>query len=128
MEKPDNKLCPSATCHPDAMLLGVVQGDQTVTLLPEPIKITQEFIDIATANGEPEKNFRFAGKCAKGGCNQWTGTSCGVMDRLSAINEKLEAEIAGLPECSIRSQCRWFSQEGKKACIICPYVVTNMQD
>ncbi len=95
-------------------------------MLAEPMKLTKEFIEIAVLNGSPEKRFRFAGKCVKSGCKQWSGTSCGIMDELSAANPNLQVVEDDLPECSIREQCRWFSQEGKKACMICPMIITNM--
>jgi len=27
--------------------------------------------------------------------------------------------------CEIRNDCRWFNQEGSKACTICTFVITN---
>lgn len=123
----NNKLCPSSTCHDGALLLGVVQGDQKVALLNPAIPINNEFIDRVNNAGSPENRFRFAGKCAKSGCGQWTGKSCGIMNELSAANPALEVNGQTLPECSIRNQCRWYSQEGAKACFICPFVITQAQ-
>jgi hypothetical protein len=34
-------------------------------------------------------------------------------------------DLAELPECSIRAQCRWFAQSGAAACAACPEVVTD---
>ena len=120
----ENKMCPSATCHSGALLLGVVQGDNTVALLPEPMTVTDEFVERAFAAGEPEKRLRFAGKCAKGGCSQWNGTRCGVID--TALNYMHAAiDNTPLPDCAIRPQCRWYSQTGADACKVCPYVVTD---
>lgn len=123
----ENKLCPSSICHSGALLLGVVGGDKKVSLLSPPIPVNDEFVEAVNAAGEPEKRFRFAGKCAKSGCGQWTGTSCGVMDELAMANHLLEIINENLPACAIRPDCRWYSQEGAKACIICPHIVTQSE-
>lgn len=122
-----NKLCPSSTCHDGALLLGVVQGDRKVALLNPAIPVDKEFVQKVTASGNAENRFRFAGKCAKSGCMQWTGSSCGIMNELSGANPDLITADLSLQECSIRPQCRWYSQEGAKACAICPFVVTQAQ-
>ncbi len=122
----ENKMCPSATCHTGALLLGVVQSDKTVALLSTPMTVTEEFVEKAIAAGEPEKRLRFAGKCAKAGCSQWSGSRCGVID--TALNYMQEAiDNTPLPECSIRPQCRWFSQAGADACKVCPYIITDIR-
>jgi hypothetical protein len=123
----ENKLCPSSTCHSGALLLGVVNGDQKVSLLTTPIPVNDEFVETVNAAGDPEKRFRFASKCAKNGCAQWTGSSCGIMDELAAANHLLEVINEQLPNCAIRPTCRWYSQDGAMACMICPYVVTQSE-
>ena len=124
----ENKLCPSSTCHKGALLLGVVRSDRKVAMLNPPIPVNDEFVETVNAAGDPEARFRFAGKCAKGGCSQWTGTSCGVMDRLSSLNPAIETTGVQLPECAIRPDCRWYEQDGAKACMICPYVITQAEE
>jgi hypothetical protein len=124
MDNTENKMCPSSVCREGSLLLGVVQGDKTVTLLSTPIMTNKAFIEKVQAQGEPEKRFRFANKCVKSGCRQWDGSSCGVMNKLSAANPHLEEESVLRP-CFIRDSCRWFHQEGKNACAICVFVVTN---
>lgn len=126
----ENKMCPSATCHSGALLLGVVQSNKTVALLDTPMPVTDEFVEIAVKAGSPEKRLRFAGKCAKSGCLQWTGSRCGVIDRalnyMEGLVENKLGENISLPECSIRPQCRWFSQTGADACKVCPFIVTDI--
>lgn len=120
----ENKMCPSATCHSGALLLGVVQSNKKVILLPTPMEVTDDFVEKAVKAGDPEKRLRFAGNCAKSGCSQWTGSRCGVIDKaLTYMNESLEN--AALPECSIRPQCRWYSQTGADACKVCPFIITD---
>ncbi|HVW12988.1 MAG TPA: hypothetical protein VHB54_04150 [Mucilaginibacter sp.] len=125
--KQGNKSCPSSTCHSGAQLLGVVGDDRKVHMLNTPIPVDDVLAQKIQADGDAEKKFRFAGKCAKCGCAQWTGTSCGVMDELAMANHLLEVIEQNLPECVIRKTCRWYSQEGAKACMICPYVVTQSE-
>lgn len=126
----ENKMCPSATCHSGALLLGVVQSNKTVALLDTPMPVTDEFVEIAVKAGSPEKRLRFAGKCAKSGCLQWTGSRCGVIDRALNYMEGLVENKLGenilLPECTIRPQCRWFNQTGADACKVCPFIVTDI--
>lgn len=125
MEAEGAKLCPSASCSKGASLLGIVQNNRTVALLDIPVKISNDFIEKAGEFGEPEKRFRFADKCVKSGCSQWTGKSCGIMNELSASNPSIASTDDDLPPCFIRSSCRWYSQEGGKACKICLFVITE---
>lgn len=124
----DDKLCPSSTCHEGAIILGVVQGDQKVALLNAGLVADVSFVEKANEIGRPEKRFRFADKCIQCGCKQWTGKECGVIKEFSDANQHLTIDNYELPHCVIRTQCRWYSQEGAKACIICPYVVTDNLD
>ena len=127
-EKPAGKagarsLCPSSRCKPGAELIGVRQDDGTVAILPQPLPVDQDFVDIVSQNVlAPEQRFRFSNKCVEGGCSQWTGSRCGVVDQALTM---LESVAAGLPECSIRPSCRWFQQSGKDACTVCPYIITH---
>ena len=120
---PGAALCPSARCEEDAFLLGVVQEDGTVAFLSDRIKVDRFFVELARQGRTPEKRFRFADTCMKAGCQQWTGSRCGVIDRLVTDNPEFEG---ALPKCAIRSECRWHMQHGTRACAICPLVVTNL--
>lgn len=120
----ENKICPSATCHPGSLLLGVVQSDRKVALLSTPMLVTEDFVDKAFKAGDPEKRLRFAGKCARSGCSQWTGSRCGVIDEAMKVME-FAIDDSALPQCNIRADCRWFSQNGADACKVCPYVITD---
>jgi len=128
MQSEEAKTCPSATCSTGATLIGIVQADHSVVLLNTPLVVNEEFVQKANESGEPERRFRFADKCVKSGCKQWTGKSCGIMNELAEANPSVKAGDEELPTCIIRRTCRWYSQEGGKACKICLFVVTQSQD
>ena len=116
-----HSLCPSAPLYAGSKLLGIVNTEGEVDLLAEPLDIDEAFVEAALQGRQPEKRFRFVNKCVKSACQQWTGTACGVVQN---VLDKIETQYwkAELPECSIRSHCRWFQQEGENACKVCPLV------
>lgn len=120
-------LCPSSRCEDGAVLLGVVSADGRVAFAQDLIVIDKEFVRVAHEGRSPEKRFRFGSPCARGACHQWTGERCGVIDK---VMETIEPSAAHpeLPECAIRSQCRWFGQSGEMACGACPEVITDLRD
>jgi hypothetical protein len=121
-------MCPSARCREGAVLIGVVMSDGRVAYTADRLEITAEFVETAKQGRSPEKRFRFASPCVKNGCSQWTGSRCGVIDKVSedAAPVLAGAPAADLPECSIRSECRWFMQLGGEACQACPLVITDL--
>jgi hypothetical protein len=119
-------LCPSSTCTAKAILLGVVQSNGTVAFLKERRIVDDFFVKLAREGRQPEKRFRFADRCVKSGCSQWEGGRCGVIDRVLAANSSYE-NSEQLPNCSIRSECRWHLQWGARACGICPLIVTDLR-
>lgn len=118
-------LCPSANCQPGAILLGIVERDGQVSLATERIAVDEQFVKIAQQGRTPEKRFRFADKCIQSGCKQWIGEHCGVIDNVIKTIGDAPASPK-LPQCSIRSQCRWYEQRGRAACFVCPLVITNL--
>jgi hypothetical protein len=116
--------CPSGPCEPGAILLGLVGEDDRVGYLTPPVRIDEEFVVRANRGRSPQKRFRFATPCVEAECAQWTGSRCGVIDRV--LDADLEAvEPEGLPRCAIRGSCRWFAQAGDEACAVCPLVITD---
>jgi hypothetical protein len=115
--------CPSARCESGAILLAIALPDGKLAYASDRIVIDQDFVDAANEVGRPEHRFRFSSRCVENGCRQWASDRCSVIDRvLMAVGE---APAGGLPECSIRSTCRWFGQVGGKACAVCPLVLTD---
>ena len=117
-------LCPSARMKEGALLLGIVMTDGRVAFAADRLVVNNAFVSNALEGRSPEERFRFADACAQAGCVQWTGKRCGVIDEVIA-EVPAEALQTYLPECSIRPQCRWYSQAGTEACRACPLVVTD---
>jgi len=105
-------------------LLGIVFPDGRVAFASDRIILGEEFVQAAQQGRSPESRFRFGGTCVREGCRQWTGERCGVIDTvIDSIGDSVPKE--GLPDCSIRPQCRWYLQSGASACTVCPYVQTD---
>lgn len=124
MAEHDKIMCPSSKAQSGAQLLGVRQNDGTVAILPQPLRIDEAFINIANEISPAEQRFRFTNKCIESGCAQWTGSRCGVADKIVSVIEELSTKDE-LPSCGIRPQCRWFRQNGPDACRACPFVITE---
>jgi len=128
MKEANKILCPSSKCKPGSRLLGVRQDDGTVAILPSPLDIDEKFISkVNNDDIRPEQKFRFTNKCIENGCSQWTGKSCGVIEKLVSYLDVLPVKEA-LPECAIRPQCRWFRQSGVDACKVCTFVITEVTE
>ena len=121
----EKKSCPSSTASEGAIILGVINKNGTVGFISNKTELTAELYQEMRKKGEPEKRFRFSNNCVESGCNQWQTGKCSVIQRVLHVNEDLELE-AQLPACSIRESCRWYHQEGAKACSFCPYIITDM--
>lgn len=120
--------CPSARAEPGALLIGIVGDDGIVQPVPTRLEIDDDFIALAGKIGAPEARFRFAGRCVEGQCRQWTGNSCGVIEKvLAGMTDQRIDPAANLPRCAIRGSCRWYSQRGGEACRACVYVITDQR-
>ena len=124
--KTGSALCPSGKCAPGAKLMGIVQEDGRIGYLGQPLEVDDQFVERAHEGRMPERRFRFVNPCAEGGCHQWTGTRCGVIDKVMTELEGHEAEA--LPRCGIRPHCRWFAQNGAAACSVCALVITDTRE
>lgn len=128
MAESESKMCPSHRCKPGSQLLGVRQEDGTIAILPQALPVDEVFVAKAAQHDvPPEQRFRFTNKCIEGGCQQWTGKGCGVVERMVQYLDQV-AVSDELPACSIRPRCRWFTQRGRDACAICPYVLTEITE
>lgn len=118
-------LCPSA--QPDwdrSVALGVIGGsveEPRLSHFSSPVPVTGELLALA-GPVTPAEVFRFAAPCMGSGCVHFKHRNCELAARIVQI---LPVAAERLPACAIRANCRWWSQEGKSACMRCPRVVTD---
>jgi hypothetical protein len=121
-------LCPSSQPEAEgARVLGVVsqtaEGPEVI-YLNEPLPATLDVLAMA-APAHPTEIFRFAAMCQQHRCPHFDGKDCGLAARIVQL---LPAVVDQLPQCQIRSGCRWFRQEGSAACRRCPQISTVNYD
>jgi hypothetical protein len=114
-----NLLCPSSICQEGSSLIGIITSEGTVNYLDNPIKIDKIFVEEAYKGRDPHSRFRFAGNCAKNGCEHWNknGKKCGLIEKLEKVSDSFNEH------CEIRAKCRWYNQKGIDACKICTNVI-----
>ncbi len=118
-------LCPSSIAKPGAALFGVQTAAGQIEYLDQPIVVDQTFVDKARQGRAPEERFRFASNCAKSGCGHWDSgqSGCSLVGKVVDAMNRKAAETLGA--CAIRTNCRWYHQEGALACTSCDEVVRN---
>jgi len=123
-----SKLCPSAQPGMDrAMVLGVVQQGgprPVVQYLNEQLPATPDILAMS-APLKPTDVFRLAATCAEHRCPHFDGADCRLATRIVRM---LPEVVDKLPPCTIRKECRWYSQEGGAACRRCPEITTVSYD
>jgi hypothetical protein len=110
-----------------ATVLGVVQQDgphPVVEYLNTRVDATPEVLAMA-APLKPTEVFRLAATCAEHQCPHFDGADCRLAARVAKM---LPAVVDSLPPCTIRRECRWYSQEGGAACKRCPQITTVSYD
>lgn len=118
-------LCPSA--QPEmagSVVFAVVGGTAKEPLLAHlthPQPVTDELLALS-APVTPTEVFRFAAPCANSACQHFDGSNCRLATKIVHL---LPEVVAGLPPCRIRPNCRWWQQEGLRACMRCPQIVTE---
>lgn len=122
-------MCPSAPPQEGALLLGRFTEDGSLAFAAKPLPATETFLATASEAGDIGKRFRFAARCMQSACSRWQDGKCAVGLAAARAADAHPTEMPQtLPACVIRSQCRWFAQEGAAACRICPHVVYDMND
>ena len=123
-----SKLCPSAQPGMDrCRVLGLVQlkaSGPMLGYLKQPLPATPEVL-APPSPLTPTEVFRLAATCAEHQCPLFAVSDCRLATRVVRI---LPAVVDALPPCIIRSECRWYSQEGAAACKRCPQVTTVSYD
>jgi hypothetical protein len=130
MSAKDDLLCPSATCEAGAILVGIVLPNGKVAVSSTEMVVDADFVKIARSGRPPEARFRFGSKCASGGCGNWSGQKCQVIEKVrEEVDRTIQQGTTGhvLPSCAIRDRCRWFSQQGAGACYYCEFVVRDSE-
>jgi|tagenome__1003787_1003787.scaffolds.fasta_scaffold20825334_4 hypothetical protein len=129
MSKPleaDGLMCPSAhETHIGAKVFGVQvktsSGDTTVGYLPEAYPVTDQLLALA-GPAAPTEALRIAAPCIK--CEHHDGNGCRLAGRVATM---LDPAVGTLPRCAIRSNCLWFRQEGREACLRCPQIISRIR-
>jgi hypothetical protein len=118
--------CPSGPCQEGALLIGVMGPGGRLAYLQPPTHVDAEFVMSARAAGHPQRSYRFSTPCVESACPQWAGDSCGLGHLIAEQVDALDAPASGkLPVCAIRSGCRWYAEQGAKACAVCPLIVAD---
>ncbi|ADP82639.1 hypothetical protein [Pseudofrankia inefficax] len=123
--------CPSSSCEPGHLLIGIVRPDGTTAGVWPPLPIDEAFVASArAADRVPEARLRFAGPCVTSQCHQWHGDRCRIGDLVAGQPQAAvgPGAAAAPPPCAIRATCRWWSQNGVAACRSCPKVVHTRAD
>lgn len=118
-------LCPSAPSDWEgSQVIGIVTGTldkPEVAYLTSPQPVTDELLDLAKPV-DPGEVFRFSAPCSNTRCLHFSAadSKCRFAEKVvrfaSVVTDKL-------PACPIRTECRWWQQEGKAACFRCPQMV-----
>lgn len=116
--------CPSYFPSLKAKIIGVKSTDK-VHILPQALSISEEFLKKIENSKIAVTDFRYSGKCMEGKCKQWGNGQCGLV---ANVLEKMNAIDTEIPNCPIRTTCRWYSQKGADACKVCEQVSYYMEE
>ena len=110
-------------------MLGLLGSDGRIANLRTLMQVDEAFLQAARAAGPPEARMRFANRCQTSGCSQWTGHSCGVIERvMQRVADSGLPQPRALQPCTIRATCRWYAQAGAEACAACAMVITDTRE
>lgn len=117
-------MCPSAEADMDgSVIFGIVAGtpeQPQLVHLRETKQIPPELLSLDSPV-KPTEIFRIAANCNEK-CFHFDGNNCRLSQR---IVEGLPQVSEIIPSCPIRANCRWWSQEGKEACLRCLQIVRD---
>ncbi len=114
----DKKSCPSAPFKVGHSVFGIFKGDH-LEFTEGLIKIDEEMVL------EVEKaEYRATMKCVTKGCVNWNGKKCTVPEQMAYFVDPY-AQSADYENCSLRPTCRWFAENGRNACKMCPLIKTK---
>ena len=108
--------CPSTNLSESTHVLGVRRPDGRVQFfsdllpLPEVARDQYVFEDL-------RHQVRLTGRCIQNACSYWNG-HCTLGQSLVELS--MERAVA---DCAIKSNCRWFSENGPQVCSVCEFVM-----
>ena len=125
MTPPRGLKCPSARPEMEgAQLLGVLEPEGTrrrMAYVAGRVPVTDTLLEAARPF-PPTAVMRFAAPCAGSECRHFEGGTCRLAARVA---DRMNPAVTHLPACAIRRDCRWFAQEGDRACLRCPQIATD---
>jgi len=124
-------MCPSTSSGSATFLLGVALPSGRVAYGTPAVPVSPALIKALDDDDAPlESRYRFAGMCVESGCGFWSGSGCSLWAELADSFQRAggQADAADLPKCAIRARCRWYGEQGSRACAACRYVVTDTRN
>jgi hypothetical protein len=106
-----------------SVAFGVVGGtteEPRVSWIEKPVPVTGDLLAL-TGPVPPTQVLRIAAPCQENSCCHFDGADCRLATKLVQL---IPPVTQSLPPCRIRPDCRWFVQEGRAACAVCPQIVT----
>jgi hypothetical protein len=106
-----------------SVAFGVVGGtaeQPRVSWIEKPVPVTEDLLAL-TGPVPPTRVLRLAAPCQENACCHFDGADCRLATKLVQL---IPPVTESLPPCRIRPDCRWFVQEGRAACTVCPQIVT----
>lgn len=121
----ESVLCPSGDVDMEnASIFGIVVGEPEspeVVYLDRITPIPSELLTL-DAPVKSREIFRISATCLEHDCQHFDDAKCRLIERIVA---GLPNVVNVVPACMIRSECRWWNQEGKSACLRCPQIVRD---
>ena len=113
-------LCPSAPLAEGALLFGLIDRRGHVSYSQAAVPVTRKLLLQLPVAESAERQFRFASACDTVACRHWAD-GCALSAKLSELQvfASDSESTTSLPNCSIRTQCRWYLQDGPKMCSTC---------
>lgn len=112
-------MCPAAAQDDATDTFGFFRSDEgrvefyaELIPLPEVLRGDRE-----TPN--PMDRMRLSAPCLTRKCVHWTGRSCRLGHAVAEVGGSMPTDQ---PACAVRSECRWFAENGGEACKSCAFL------
>lgn len=114
----DKKSCPSAPFKEGLSVFAKIENDH-FAFTEDLIKIDKEMLE--TSSGT---DYRATMKCVTKGCVNWNGNRCTVPQQMAYFIDA-RTDHDDYSNCGLKPSCRWFAENGVKACQMCPLIRTK---